>query len=318
MPISFIPDYYHYSDRRCSDPNLYSLRNTPNERTPSSNSNIVYLPPLLANANRNVFERHHQFSDTSCQERSIMIDKLIEASADIIDSIWTSHALYRPPNIKVMSTSCFIREILKRSRATYSMLQLALFYIFRIKRLVCERMQQPHPFFQSHDKFAFCGRRIFLASLMIASKYLNDKNYRNKTWAKIASLPIAEINITEFVFLKLINYQLYVSKPLYDKWISLLHVYIQRKNNVYPLTKPYSLRNEDEFCYSVLRDNNSSPTLSSPTVSLTSSSSSSEETISSYTPCSEMSNTPPLSYGSKRSCSFSVADGIAVKHLRQC
>jgi hypothetical protein len=204
--------------RRCSDPNLYSLKNM--DCHPFT-STVFYLPPIAAVKNQQLIEKHQQFSDTSCQERSIMIDKLIDACADIIDSIWS-----QPPqrSVIVMSTSQFIREILKRSRATYSMLQLALFYIFRIKKLIVDCIQRKQP------SLVCCGRRMFLASLMIASKYLNDKNYKNKTWAKIASLNVAEINAAELVFLRLIDYQLYVSKPLYDKWVFLLHDHIQKRS----------------------------------------------------------------------------------------
>ncbi|CAJ0829500.1 3967_t:CDS:2 [Entrophospora sp. SA101] len=35
---------------------------------------------------------------------------------------------------------------------------------------------------------ATCGRRMFLASLIIASKYLQDKNYSNTAWSKICGL----------------------------------------------------------------------------------------------------------------------------------
>ncbi|KAI8094380.1 cyclin-domain-containing protein, partial [Thamnidium elegans] len=142
-------------------------------------------------------------------DKSVMINKLIEAAADIIDSIHSKR------NTRAMSTSSFISEILKRSRATYSMLQLALFYMFRIKK---------------SNPFVNCSRRIFLAALMVASKYLNDKNYKNKAWAKITCLSVTEINTTEMEFLKLIEYQLYVSKPLYDKWVSLLQEHIKKKN----------------------------------------------------------------------------------------
>ncbi|KAI7904368.1 uncharacterized protein BX663DRAFT_542034 [Cokeromyces recurvatus] len=303
MPISFIPEYYqNNSDRRCSDPNLYSLRNTPSVSL--SNSNFVYLPPLLALTNKDLFEKHHQFSDTSCQERSIIINKLIDASADIIDSIWINKPHKQFSNIKILSTSCFIREILKRSRATYSMLQLALFYIFRMKRLMSMTgIQQKHCFcYRKHNQFVCCGRRMFLASLIVASKYLNDKHYRNQTWSKIASLPISEINTIEFVFLKLIDYQLYVSKPLYDKWVSLLYDYIQRKNSAHPFTQSRSLRNEVNFDYSISFQNQSTP--------------SEESTPNRTSSYSVIPNLLPLSYGKKRPGSFSTSNSIPTKQLR--
>ncbi|KAG2205065.1 hypothetical protein INT46_000038 [Mucor plumbeus] len=270
------------NNRRCSDPNLYSLKAN---HTHENNTKRIYLPPLLATANKAFFEKQHQFSDTSCQERSIMIDKLIDCSADIIDSIWSNNR-----STKVMSTARFIREILKRSRATYSMLQLALFYIFRIKKLIFERLQQP----LSNNEMVCCGRRMFLAALMVSSKYLNDKNYRNKTWAKIASLHVAEINATEIVFLKLIDYQLYVSKPLYDKWVSLLHDHIQKKsfiaiarqkqdiNHYYSTVRHHYLH---QYTSSSSFSSSSSSCASSPNASVTS------------TPVND---TPPLVYGRKR------------------
>ncbi|CAJ0924033.1 3075_t:CDS:2 [Entrophospora sp. SA101] len=43
---------------------------------------------------------------------------------------------------------------------------------------------------------ATCGRRMFLASLIIASKYLQDKNYSNTAWSKICGLQVEEINMT--------------------------------------------------------------------------------------------------------------------------
>ena len=85
------------------------------------------------------------------------------------------------------------------------------------------------------DDLMCCGRRMFLASLMLASKYLHDKNYQNKAWAQITGLKLEEINAAEMAFLSLIDYRLYVSKPTFDKWYTQLHGHIQ---------KGYSQKNE--------------------------------------------------------------------------
>ncbi|KAI8640447.1 cyclin-domain-containing protein [Parasitella parasitica] len=263
--------------QRCTDPNLYSLRAS---YTREYQTRKVYLPPLLDTSIKTFFETHHRFSDTSCQEKSIMIDKLIDCSANIIDSIWSNNH-----STEIISTARFIREILKRSRATYSMLQLALFYIFRIKKLILKRMQQP----AANNELVVCGRRMILAALMAASKYLNDKNYCNKTWAKIASLQISEINATEMTFLKLIDYRLYVSKQLYDKWVFLLHERIHRTIFI-AITK----QNPDMNCYY-------SPYASPCSLSCTSS----PDTSAICSPVSKMQETPPLVFGRKRSLSSS-------------
>ena len=79
---------------------------------------------------------------------------------------------------------------------------------------------------QSSDP-ATCGRRMFLASLIVASKYLQDRNYANNAWSKICGLPVREINEIERRFLKLIDYNLFIGEERYNRWSSLLRSHIQ-------------------------------------------------------------------------------------------
>lgn len=311
MPISYIPKS---NSRRCSDPNLYSLQNIPDYHL-QAKKNCIYLPPLHTTNNK----KEQQFTDTSCQERSIMIDKLIETSAEIIDSIWSKKKV---TNAKVMPTAQFIREILKRSRATYSMLQLALFYIFRIKKLIFESFQQPN---QPYHELICCGRRMFLAALMASSKYLNDKNYKNKTWSRVASLSILEINATEMIFLRLIDYQLYVSKPLYDKWVSLLHDHIQKKHYFYKMKQEYCITADtlhyiNHPTYSPHRPhhvfNNPHTTTSELSPPQSCSSSTSSICSSPNSDTHSMASTPPLVYGIKRPHPSTPQDTMNKKHFR--
>ncbi|KAI9301030.1 cyclin-domain-containing protein, partial [Cunninghamella echinulata] len=154
-----------------------------------------------------------------------------ETSADIIDSIWKPQQQHNnnDKQIKIVCTKGFIYEILKRSKTTYSNLQVCLFYLFRVKHVVLLHManQQQKQNNKRMDDMISCGRRMFLASLMVASKYLQDKNYRNRAWSRISGLSLNEINAAEFTFLKLINYNLYISKETFDQWYSLLHTYLQ-------------------------------------------------------------------------------------------
>jgi hypothetical protein len=180
--------------------------------TPEPNS------PL--NNNKICNDSHRQFLDSSRQERTMMIEKLVETYANVIDSIWKPK--YQP---KMMPTRGFCTEILKRSKTTYSTLQVSLFYIFRIKRVVTEKLTSQQP----ADDLICCGRRMFLASLMVASKYLHDKNYHNKAWSSITGLDLKEINAAELAFLKLIDYKLYVSKSTFDIWYAQLQGHIQKE-----------------------------------------------------------------------------------------
>jgi hypothetical protein len=63
---------------------------------------------------------------------------------------------------------------------------------------------------------------MFLAAVIVASKYLQDRNYSNRAWAKISGLPVKEINANEFVFLNVAKYDLYVGEALYKRWSGVL------------------------------------------------------------------------------------------------
>lgn len=63
-----------------------------------------------------------------------------------------------------------------------------------------------------------CGRRMFLAALICASKFLQDRTYSNRAWAKISSLPVPEINSNEKAFLEVLDYNLYVNADLFRNW----------------------------------------------------------------------------------------------------
>ncbi|KAI9144981.1 hypothetical protein BKA69DRAFT_1025118, partial [Paraphysoderma sedebokerense] len=81
----------------------------------------------------------------------------------------------------------------------------------------------------SADMTMQCGRRMFLAALILASKYLQDKNYSNKAWSKISGLPAAEISLNERTFLRIIDYTLFVNPTVFAKWTSALLAHI---NNI--------------------------------------------------------------------------------------
>jgi hypothetical protein len=68
-----------------------------------------------------------------------------------------------------------------------------------------------------------CGRRMFLASLISASKYLQDRNYSNKAWSKISGLDIKEINSNERAFLELVEWELHLKAEDFRRWTERLN-----------------------------------------------------------------------------------------------
>jgi len=113
----------------------------------------------------------------------------------------------------------FIQETLRRSRTSYSTLQVALYYLILIKAHVPKHdftMEQPEDV--ASLRALQCGRRMFLAALILASKYLQDRNYSARAWSKISGLKVCEINTNEMAFLAAVNWKLHITDSVWEKW----------------------------------------------------------------------------------------------------
>ncbi|KAF9434199.1 hypothetical protein BGZ76_008410 [Entomortierella beljakovae] len=89
-----------------------------------------------------------------------------------------------------------------------------------------------------------CGRRMFLAALILASKFQQDRTYSNKAWSKISGLPVSEINLNEITFLTLIDYRLFVSQSVFQKWVNIL-TEKGRVRDRSTVTRSYSMMSSD-------------------------------------------------------------------------
>ncbi|KAF9934042.1 hypothetical protein FBU30_003552 [Linnemannia zychae] len=239
--------------------------------------------------------------DSLTASKISIVENLVDTAALIIESIWPSPAGQAcSAKTPVIPLHIFVKETLRRSRTTLSTLQLALYYIYKIRNQVLaaqEKIRQDHlrqrqqyqlpltpngsfdsysdeegkqrDYFQSisaaHAKSQYqknsalpltppgpnhtpsalsplslssststspilaksepvgCGRRMFLAALILASKFQQDRTYSNKAWSKISGLPVAEINLNEITFLSLIDYRLFVSQAVFQKWVTILN-----------------------------------------------------------------------------------------------
>ncbi|PVU96449.1 hypothetical protein BB561_001170 [Smittium simulii] len=74
-----------------------------------------------------------------------------------------------------------------------------------------------------------CGRRMFVAALICASKFSLDCAISNKVWNRITNLPNRQISCMEISFLKLIKYNLYVDKLVFQQW----SIFLQRCTPAY-------------------------------------------------------------------------------------
>lgn len=126
----------------------------------------------------------------------------------------------------VLPLRTFIQETLRRSRTSYSTLQVALYYLVLIKPHVPKHdftMEQPD---DVHANRALqCGRRMFLAALILASKYLQDRNYSARAWSKISGLATQEINQNEMAFLLAVNWKLHITDAVFQRWTDIVLKY---------------------------------------------------------------------------------------------
>ena len=139
----------------------------------------------------------------------------------------------------------FVQEVLRRSKTSYSTLQVALYYLILIQACIPK-----HDFTmeQSEDSAACrsmqCGRRMFLAALILASKYLQDRNFSARAWSKISGLQTCEINSNEMAFLSAVNWKLHIPQPVFDKWTDIVLRYSPSAQvNAPPRSSPTSPHN---------------------------------------------------------------------------
>lgn len=126
----------------------------------------------------------------------------------------------------VLPLRTYIEETLKRSKTSYSTLQVALYYLVLIRPHVPKNdftMEQTVDC--PAERSLMCGRRMFLAALILASKYLQDRNYSAKAWSKMSGLKVCEINANERNFLSKINWKLHIPKPAFEKWQAIVLKY---------------------------------------------------------------------------------------------
>lgn len=123
----------------------------------------------------------------------------------------------------VLPLRTFIQETLRRSRTSYSTLQVALYYLIKIKPHVpAHDFTKEQPRDQSMMRAMQCGRRMFLAALILASKYLQDRNYSARAWSKISGLNTLEINQNELMFLQAVGWRLHISEAMFQRWTDLV------------------------------------------------------------------------------------------------
>ena len=150
----------------------------------------------------------------------------------MIETIWPLSAQSCPRDTgdtkkdNLIGLRIFVQEVLKRSKTSYSTLQVALYYLILIKSCIPKHdfTMEQHEDSQAARAMQ-CGRRMFLASLILASKYLQDRNFSARAWSKISGLRTREINNNEIAFLLSVRWKLHIPEALFHRWTDIVLKY---------------------------------------------------------------------------------------------
>ncbi|KAG5974352.1 hypothetical protein E4U55_008223 [Claviceps digitariae] len=207
--------------RRCETDTAVpaELRQNPRRSAPGSRPGRSVYPPALVRQS----DRKLNF-----------VDALVDTSTHLVMAFWPLSSAVCGTELgdkAVLPLRTFIKETLRRSRTSYSTLQVALYYLVLIKPHVPKQNSTTE--LQADDRHADralqCGRRMFLAALILACKYLQDRNYSARAWSKISGLNTQEINQNEIAFLFAVKWQLHITEDAFQQFTRLIH-----KSRTYP------------------------------------------------------------------------------------
>ncbi|XP_076942362.1 cyclin-U2-1-like [Bidens hawaiensis] len=104
-----------------------------------------------------------------------------------------------------MTIQSYLERIFKYTKAGPSVYVVAYVYIDR--------------FCRSQREFRITGRnvhRLLITTIMVASKYVEDMNYRNSYFAKVGGITTKEMNNLELDFLMLMNFKTHVNLSVFE------------------------------------------------------------------------------------------------------
>ncbi len=139
--------------------------------------------------------------------RSIFMLSLVEVSTNMMEEIWPELSLNH------LKFAYFIKELLKRSRASVHTLQLSLYYISLLKE------NKDEDFIKKN--YIDC-KKLFVSSIILATKNLQDIRIPLHAWCKVSGLSKNELIKNEILLFKALNWNCYVQPYEYDEWNSLI------------------------------------------------------------------------------------------------
>ncbi|WCJ22933.1 cyclin p3 1 [Euphorbia peplus] len=111
---------------------------------------------------------------------------------------------YETPDMTIQS---YLERIFRYTKAGPSVYVVAYVYI--------DRFCQANPGFRINARNV---HRLLITTIMVASKYVEDMNYRNSYYARVGGLTKIELNRLEVEFLFLMGFKLHVNVSVFESY----------------------------------------------------------------------------------------------------
>ncbi|GIX64554.1 cyclin2 related protein [Babesia caballi] len=141
--------------------------------------------------------------DTFVKMLSNVLVRIVSENESKQGIVTRFNSMVAPP----ISVSDYVARIARHVRCSNECFVLALVYIERITRM--------------HDNFVVSilnVHRLVITAVMLAAKFSDDVYYSNKFYAQVGGVSVSEINLLEAQFLRMLNFQLYVSTIEYESY----------------------------------------------------------------------------------------------------
>lgn len=135
-----------------------------------------------------------------------MIVDVIVLAMEGRESIESSHKRKHEQSFsKRQEFGDYVTSVLFASQSSLAVVILSLYYCQVLRNMLSPYM-------------SYCNFRMFLTSLILASKFLEDHTYTNASWGKIGRLAIEEVNRLEKEFLHALGFRLYLDGREFQEW----------------------------------------------------------------------------------------------------
>ena len=137
---------------------------------------------------------------------SSLFEKLIENNTSKLNNSIFNLKIFENEEIPTISINKYIERIVKYTNCEENTLILSLIYLDKI----C--LKNINLTVYNIHKFVF-------SSILISIKFNEDKIYKNDYYAYIAGVSLKELNLMEDNFLQILDYQVFVKKNIFNKYI---------------------------------------------------------------------------------------------------